>query len=151
MGRVLCLNDLNKYLTMRYTRDPYINESMVTYNVQSYIELRKTPTFTRQLLYLADLKGISDPELYKKAGINRKHFSKIRSNPNYQPKKETAFALCLSLQLNLAEAESLLRSAGYSFSNSHILDLIVQYCIENGIYDLYEVNYALTHYNLTPL
>lgn len=151
MNKVHWLIDLQQYLDLHLEETLYANESVMDYNVASYIEQRQSPSFSKKLLYFVDLKAYGDTEVYKKAGIDRKLFSKIRSNTEYQPKKKTAFALCLSLQLNINEAESLLRSAGYTFSNSHILDLIIQYCIEHRIYDLCEVNFVLDHYGLDPL
>ncbi len=151
MRKVHWLEDLQEYLAIHYNKILYASESMMNYNVTSYIKQRQSPSFSEKLLYFVDSKGLDDTGVYKGAGMDRKLFSKIRSNPAYQPKKKTALALCLSLQLNLNEAESLLRSAGYTFSNSHTLDLIVQYCIERGIYDLYEVNFALDHHGLDPL
>ncbi len=145
------LQDLVNYLEKHYKRTLYTHESIINYNFDSYIEQRQSPSFSQKLLYILSEKDLDDPEVYKGAGIDRKHFSKIRSNPSYQPKKKTAFALCLSLRLDLSEAETLLRSAGYSFSSSQTLDLVVQYCIEHKIYDLQEVNYALNHYGLDHL
>ncbi len=151
MSKVHWLNDLQEYLKVYYNNILHVHEPVMNYNVTSYIAQRQSPSFSEKLLYFVDSKELDDTDVYKRAGMDRKLFSKMRSNPTYQPKKKTAFALCLSLQLNLNEAESLLRSAGYTFSNSHTLDLIVQYCIERGIYDLYEVNFALDHHGLDPL
>jgi len=145
------LNELQQYLNTHYKEINYVKESVMDYKVASYIEQRQSPSFSEKLFYFVDLKNLQDTEVYKGAGMDRKLFSKIRSNPTYQPKKKTVFTLCFSLQLNLNEAESLLHSAGYTISTSHILDLIIRYCIEHRIYDLYEVNLALSHYGLDPL
>ena len=83
---------------------------------------------------------------YKRAGIDRRHFSKIRCDRYYQPKKPTAIALCLALELNLEETMELLGMAGYSLSSSDTGDLVVKFCIERGIYDLIEVNTALNYF-----
>ena len=100
-------------------------------------------TFQEKLLRMIDEKGLVDVEVYKKANINRKLFSKIRCNKNYKPRKRTAFSLILAMELNLDEAKDLLARAGYAFSPSDKTDLILQFFIEEKIYDLYTINLAL--------
>lgn len=108
---------------------------------------RSNETFTSKLLQYIDSSGFSDAEIYKKAGIDRRHFSKIRCHRHYQPKKATAIALCIALQLSLKETEELLQLAGYSLSNSDTGDLVVKFCIEREIYDLFLVNEALDYFD----
>lgn len=112
-------------------------------------EMLRSPedTFQKQLLSLIDKKNVKDSAIYKKADIDRRLFSKIRSNSNYQPKKQTALALVLALELNLDDATDLLKRAGYALSPSSRSDLIVQYCIEHQIYDLPTVNEILFSYD----
>lgn len=100
-------------------------------------------TWQELLLNTIDQKGFTDAEVYKKANVDRKLFSKIRSNPSYQPKKITAVAFALALELNLDESRDFIARAGYAFSESSVFDLIIMYFIENKVFDIYRINLAL--------
>lgn len=91
-------------------------------------------------------KNCTDIEVYKRAGLDRKLFSKIRKSPAYHPKKSTAIALALALELSLDETDELLRKAGYSLAPASVSDQIIRYFIEKGVYDLQVVNYALAEF-----
>ena len=104
-------------------------------------------TFQEYLLMLIDRKGMTDPEVYKKANIDRKHFSKIRSNKDYKPSKKTAMALALALELSLDETKDLLMRAGLALSPSSYFDKIMEYCIDTKHYDIYEINAILFEYD----
>ena len=100
-------------------------------------------TWQELLLRTIDEKGFTDTQVYKRANLDRKLFSKIRSKKDYQPKKSTAVAFALALELNIDQARDFLARAGYAFSPSSKFDLIVEFFIKQGIYDLYAVNLAL--------
>ncbi len=91
-------------------------------------------------------KQLDEIEVYKKADIDRKLFSKIRTQPDYHPNKNTLIKLCLAMNLDTDEIEKLLKSAGYSLSKSLRSDLILRYCFGNHIFDVITVNQILDHY-----
>lgn len=103
--------------------------------------------FTETLLKLIDKTGKKDSEIYKKANISKQHFSKIRNNPDYKPTKPTAIALALALELSLEDTKDLIGRAGYALTNSSKFDLIIQFFIEEGIYNVVEINIALYEFD----
>ncbi len=107
--------------------------------------------FNETLFRIIDSKGKTDAEVYKRANIDRRLFSKIRSKDNYSPSKRTVLALCIALELNLDETEKLLKNAGFALSHSKKFDVIVEYFIVNGKYDIFEINNVLFHYDLELL
>lgn len=140
-------------------KDPDIRYSISTgpstpsaFYVWKELHQRLFKSFPIMLLRLIDEQHIDHITFYKRAGIDTKLFSKIVNTPDYKPSKNTAIQCCLGLQLNDEEAKMLLETAGYSLSPSSDFDLVIQYCIENRIYntmDVDELLYAVTQKTLT--
>lgn len=129
---------------------PIHSEASNIYSMQMQGFLRQNlqeESFSDMVLRMIDERGYKDSDVYKAANIDRRHFSKIRSNRDYHPTKSTVFAICMALKLSLAQSTSLLAAAGYCYCMSSRWDIIIMYHVERGIYSIMELNLALSHFN----
>lgn len=112
----------------------------------AYLRYNRDLSFNERLFLLIDRTGQKDSDVYKKAHIDRRLFSKIRSNKNYIPCKKTVIALCLALELNREDADALLSSAGYSLSRSDDFDLAIAFCIDKKVFDFFDINEVMVYF-----
>ncbi|MCQ2599250.1 MAG: hypothetical protein MJ187_02615 [Alphaproteobacteria bacterium] len=129
--------DLVKALAFRACKDD-VFECCCDILMPQQVDL--APTFSQKLFELIKKHNVSETDCYKNANLDRRLFSKIRSNDDYQPSKNTVFALIFGLKLNLKEANELLEAAGYSVSHSIKMDVLIEFLIKRRIYDISVVN-----------
>ena len=150
---------INENLEMHILYSPYFSiktrdkmSSIVKEReIEDFVIEKQKPLFSQVLFKLIDDRGLDDVDVYKKARIDRRHFSKIRSNPDYNVSKNTAIALALALELDKINTDNLLESTGYILSDSNVFDLVIQFFIEKEIYDINLVNESLDYFKLKPL
>jgi hypothetical protein len=131
-------------------KEECISESLHI-ELDHFIKNNQKPTLQEVLFRFIDQKDASDAEIYKRAGIDRRHFSKIRSSSDYRPKKSTVIALALALELDEEEFNQMLESGGYSLSDSETADLVIKFCLEKKIYDVIQVNEYLDYFSQKTL
>lgn len=142
--RHLCMDDLRTFAGPR-------TSSIDLLGAINGLLKKMEDSFSEHLLYLIERTGRKPSEIYTKAGVTKAHFSKIRTDKKYHPTKETALAFALALHLSLADAQDLLRRAGYTLSHSSESDLIVEFFIVHRKYNVDQVNIFLAHYGYKPL
>jgi len=104
---------------------------------------KEEQSFSEELFSYIDAKGLTDAEVYKRVNVDRRLFSKIRTNKDYQPSRDTTIKLMIALELDLFEAEQFMGKAGYALSNSSKRDLIIKYFVENKLFDFGLLNDTL--------
>lgn len=150
---------LHKQCSTNTLTNHSFEESAATYSestvndkdIKNYILHHRAPKFNEVLFTFIDDKNLEDSTVYKKANIDRRLFSKIRTNPDYKPKKTTVLSLGLALELPLEDLVSLLKSAGYALGKSDTLDLVIHFCLEKRIYNIIEVNLLLDYFSIKEL
>lgn len=135
-----------------YEEEMYEGACFSKANINEYIENNKDKnTFQTKLFNIIDQKELKDSDVYNKVGIDRRHFSKIRSNIDYHPSKETVILLGIALELTEEEIEELLKSASYSLPKNTTYDLIIRFCFKEKIYNLNQINEFLYDHNCNTL
>ena len=121
-------------------------EAPAPVNLEDWLK-KQDDSFAVTLLKLIDQKHMTDVQCYKRANVSKKTFWKINNDPKYKPSKPTVLAFAIALELTLPETEDLLRTVGFSLSHSSTFDMIIEFYIRQGIYDIYEINAALYQFD----
>ncbi len=159
MKREYLMHELKEYMAGRQLEPVFFESQLLRpatrhteeEELQDFIETNRKPPLQQVLFSFIDEKGKTDSEIYTRAGVDRKLFSKIRTNPEYHPSKRTILALGFALELQEPDLEILLQAAGYSLSESETSDLVIRFFLEKAIYDIDLVNQGLDSMNLKPL
>lgn len=155
----LLLQDIRKFIETNYENHTEMSMMCVhqeirdcdkdTLNISfERINLFIEETWQETVLRLIDEKGLKDSYVYKKSNISKQTFSKIRSNVNYQPNKDTAIQICFGLELDIDNSLDLLGKAGYTLSRGIYRDLVIIYFIENKLYNIDRLNLYLEELNM---
>lgn len=157
--RIVKERQFRKKIDREYPTIPAFQLSYVTYQAKPVDQAKELEdqlkkledSFATRLFHLIDSKGKTDVEVYKRANMDRKLFSKIRTSKHYLPSKKNIIALAIALELDLDQTQDLLNRAGYALSNSQFFDIIIEYFIVNRIFDIYDINEVLYSYDLPLL
>lgn len=141
---------IESYLKKFFQSPPHVCCSIDIKRLEERLRLIRE-TFPQYLLNFIAEHGLSEVDVYKKAKLDRRIFSKLRNVKDYMPGKRTILLIAFAMELNLDEAEDLLSKAGYSLSRYSKEDVIIKFFFENQIYDLFIVNEVLDHYGFKPL
>ena len=136
--------DLSTAKKKKITRP--VSEMMVSNRKIDDLMSQMDETFSQRLIRMIRERNMSESEAYKKAYVDRRHFSKIKKDEYYTPNKKTVLAFSIALELTLDETKDLLRSAGYALSRSSKFDIIIVYFLENRIYNMFDINDVLYEY-----
>ena len=120
-----------------------------TQSLDDYIVLDES--FAEKLIKLIDAKGMDDVACYKRANVSKQTWHKLMTDKNYKPNKKTAVSFAIALELTLEETQNLLSSVGFVLSDSSLSDIIIKYCLENSIYDVFEIDSVLFKYDQETL
>lgn len=155
------LIDIDDYLLERYEEPEQVMLFQMVYHtietgfdtdmtIEDIVE-KKVETFQDKLFQMIREKQIDEVEMYKRGNISRQLFSKIKSEKDYHPTKNTVFSLAIGMELNIDETSELLAKAGYAFSSSSKLDLIIQYFMYRNNYNIFVINEVLDKYGFETL
>ena len=129
-----------------YARDDYTQPKQ--FGLKAFVKRKLGPTFTQEINNFMIKKNLEPVDVYKPVGMDRRLFSKIMQNKNYQPSKPTAVKVALGLKLNYDETQELLNSAGFTLSKGILADVIIEYCIRHENFDFYFVNDLLMDFSI---
>lgn len=138
------LKEVEQYIEKNYYTSSYVCKATLDDFYIDFMGIVKK-TFSEVLLSMIDNKGLLDVDVYKRANIDRRLFSKMR-NKDYHPRKNTVIKLLFALELDIDDSIELLEAAGYALSNGNLRDVIIRYFLENSIYNIMTVNSVLEYY-----
>lgn len=138
--------DSSNYTKKKLTKP--IHDAQITNRKIDDLMDQLEETFSQRLMRMIMERDVIEADVYKKAYVDRRHFSKIKKDINYSPNKKTVFAFAIALELSIDETKDLLACAGYALSRSSKFDIIIAYFLQNKIYDMFEINDILYAYDL---